>query len=178
MLPNDTSEGPNPSGLCMCGCGRRTPISKESNAKRHRVRGQPIRFIKGHKRPTEFCYTVVAETGCWEWQGPMHPKGYGTFAHELAHRRSYEMFVGDIPDGLHIDHLCRNKRCVNPAHLEPVTHAENNRRGLGAKLTADDASRIRALRRVVPYGEIAAMYGVSYGCISKVMSGQRWSHDD
>lgn len=71
--------------------------------------------------------------GCWEWQGTTR-YGYGLIwaAHvggaRLAHRMSYELYVKPIPDGLHIDHLCRNRCCINPAHLEPVTQAENNRR--------------------------------------------------
>lgn len=71
--------------------------------------------------------------GCWLWQGHVNNTGYAWINVDgkprLGHRVSYEIFVGPIPDGLSLDHLCRVPRCVNPAHLEPVTHAENMRRG-------------------------------------------------
>lgn len=67
-------------------------------------------------------------TGCWEWQGWKHA-GYGYLWHgqknRRAHRIAYELLVGPIPEGLVIDHLCRNRGCVNPMHLELVTNAEN-----------------------------------------------------
>jgi hypothetical protein len=73
------------------------------------------------------------ETGCWEWQGYRTPAGYGQMCVNsklnLTHRLAYELFVGPIPAGLHIDHLCRNRGCCNPDHLEPVTPGENSRRG-------------------------------------------------
>lgn len=72
-------------------------------------------------------------TGCWLWMGAL-TFGYGRFwvngRNARAHRISYEAFVGPIPDGLVIDHTCRQKSCVNPEHLEVVTHKENVRRGL------------------------------------------------
>lgn len=78
--------------------------------------------------------TVIdLETGCWEWQGWKHRQGYGRVRKQykrlLAHRASYEEFVGPIPDGLCLDHLCCNTSCINPAHLEPVTLKENIQRG-------------------------------------------------
>jgi HNH endonuclease len=78
---------------------------------------------------------------CWPWIGALNNKGYGNFMMKVggrwttrrAHRIAYELCVGPIPPGLEIDHVrargCSRRDCVNPAHLEPVTHAENARRG-------------------------------------------------
>jgi HNH endonuclease len=75
-----------------------------------------------------------SESGCWEWTAAK-TVGYGRFADKgrtlLAHRVAYELLIGPIPEGLQIDHLCRNPSCVNPAHLEPVTSRENLLRGVG-----------------------------------------------
>lgn len=73
--------------------------------------------------------------GCWEWRGTVTTAGYGSFCVDgwpyLAHRLSYERFVGPIANGLHLDHLCRNTICINPKHLEPVTARVNTLRGVG-----------------------------------------------
>ena len=85
---------------------------------------------------------TVNQAGCWEWTGKTHTHGYGIIAacvvttgiapKELrAHRVSYEKYIGPIPDGMILDHLCCNRRCINPLHLEPVTNRENLRRGGG-----------------------------------------------
>lgn len=82
------------------------------------------------------------ETGCWVWTGCLdgyhrtrNHGGYGQFYVQhrqwKSHRFAYEFLVGPVPLGLNLDHLCRNRACCNPAHLEPVTQKENVRRGVG-----------------------------------------------
>ena len=82
--------------------------------------------------------TEIIESGCWLWLGYTDRKGYGIFGVSSgktvkAHRFSYELFVGPIPEGLPLDHLCRTRNCVNPFHLEPVTNQENVIRGFRAR---------------------------------------------
>jgi hypothetical protein len=84
----------------------------------------------------ERLWSRVDKTGeCWEWQGPLSSSGYGVIGVGprgaglvRTHRLAYELTVGPILDQMQLDHLCQNKRCCNPEHLEPVTQAENMRR--------------------------------------------------
>lgn len=79
--------------------------------------------------------TVNDATGCFEWTAAKNRKGYGQVRVAgrlwIAHRLAYEWFVGRIPEGMQLDHHCRNHACVNVMHLEPVTHIENQARGVG-----------------------------------------------
>jgi len=89
------------------------------------------------KRPAEerFWEKVRKSDGCWEWLAYKNSDGYGTFRVDgrmvLAHRWAYEHLVGPIPPELECDHRCRNRACVNPAHLQLVSHKENVLRGVG-----------------------------------------------
>ena len=82
----------------------------------------------------------VDPSGCWLWTGYIHPSGYGRVwwrgQKHYAHRAVFLDNGGVIPDGLELDHLCRVRRCVNPAHLEAVTRSENVRRGLAGEVVA------------------------------------------
>lgn len=93
-----------------------------------------------HDRGELFWAKVVASEGCWTWIAGLHSDGYGQFrgdtGTQLAHVFAWMEAYGSVPDGLELDHLCRNRACVRPDHLEPVTHAENVRRGALGRVTA------------------------------------------
>jgi hypothetical protein len=85
-----------------------------------------------------FWKKVVKQDGCWIWIGSKGVNGYGHFNIKRgvkigAHRIAYELLKTAIPEGLEIDHLCRTRDCVNPDHMEPVTHAENMRRSTAGR---------------------------------------------
>lgn len=112
---------------------------------RWRTHGDPLKVLppsggQRAKNPSSlFWVKVDAEGDCWEWLGARRPNGYGIFAsrgvNHGAHRFAWELLVGKIPEGLVIDHLCKNRGCVNPDHLEPVTYSVNNIRGAGPALS-------------------------------------------
>lgn len=96
----------------------------DPNAPDHRLKGSA---------EDRFWRKVEKTDGCWLWRGNLKDTGYGQFnrgsgQYAAAHRFSYELANGKIPDGLTIDHLCRVRNCVRPDHLEAVPHAENVRR--------------------------------------------------
>jgi hypothetical protein len=182
----DVRESPNPSGLCLCGCGRRTPIARQTSAASQMVKGMPTRFCRGHRANRPTAQTDYTEqdcgygTPCWIWQRAVQVGGYGLAysagRQRLAHRAYYELHVGPIPDGLTLDHLCRQRNCVNPAHLEPVSQTENTRRGSTTKL---DVAQVRAMRRLAELGwgrrELAALFEVAYTTVGPILRGEAWS---
>lgn len=89
-------------------------------------------------------YVVDEVTGCWQWTGTLMWTGYGQIGRQgrnvAAHRAMWEHVRGPIPEGMQLDHLCHNRRCVNPAHLEPVSAAENGKRARTA-ITPQKLSR-------------------------------------
>jgi len=143
--------------LCECGCGQKTKIAPRDLPRCGWIMGQPLRFINGHngrfnreQRVEGFWDKTrrVEATGCIEWTGSISKWGYGHFwtgkEFTMSHRYAYEITRGDIPKGMDLDHLCRNRCCVNPLHLEIVTRAENLRRGKRTKLNADKVKEIRS----------------------------------
>jgi hypothetical protein len=92
--------------------------------------------------------------GCWLWLASIDAHGYSHAGKgRLAYRLAYQLVRGPVPAGLELDHLCRNKLCVNPDHLEPVTHAENVRRGaLHRRRVTCEAGHLLALTRKVVNG--------------------------
>ena len=164
---------------CRCGCGGFSPRGLLRGHNRRMVGRKPkIRRIR-QPRHTDVhtTYTIDPSTGCWNWKRHLTQSGYGEITcagvHYVAHRWVYEELVGPIPEGLQLDHLCRNRGCVNPAHLEPVTPRENTRRSSATKLNAAD---IVAIRGIVGMSQraIAAQYGVSESLISLIRRGKHW----
>jgi hypothetical protein len=114
-------------------------------------------------------------TECWEWTGAKVGVGYGWFRDGYAHRRSYELFIGEIPEGRLIRHKCDNRTCVNPAHLELGTKADNNQdarernpKANGRKLQDTDLPIIAARMKAGELlKDIAKDYDMNWKCISR-----------
>jgi hypothetical protein len=137
-----TKQEPWPDRICTIGgCGQPRTTSKlycEKHRGRVRRYGDPSITLKDHTPAVERWKTqheVDDSTGCWNWTGPIYKgQGHG-FIQEgakkrhMAHRFVWEQIAGPIPKGLVLDHLCKNKRCVNPEHLEAVTQGVNAFRG-------------------------------------------------
>jgi DNA-binding transcriptional regulator YiaG len=128
-----------------------------------------------------------------EWIGAKSTSGYPRVRYDdgvsagvrQAHRVFYEYHVGPIGEGLVIDHLCCNAICVNPAHLEPVTHAENSSRGGRARREAKDGTpaanglTLEIAREIreqahLPQAEVAERYGITQGQVSNILRGEQW----
>jgi hypothetical protein len=172
-----------PTALCKCGCGEPAPIAKMTDTKRGYVKGQPRDFVRGHhlrlrpiaKHKTERFKVVDRgyETACHIWLLSLTAKGYGqewdrdrgrmNFAHRLAYERAH----GALPDGTEIDHLCSQRACVNPEHLQAVAHVINIDRA--RRITDDQIARIRQLRSAgwTPC-DVAAEIGVSATSVARL----------
>lgn len=92
-------------------------------------KGRPLTPIARMNSTERFWSYVIRADGCWGWSGPMNRNGYGKLGigqkRVAAHRFAYQLLVGEIPEGLEIDHICRVRSCVNPQHLQAVTRKEN-----------------------------------------------------
>ena len=169
-----------PYGFCKCGCGNETTIAKCNDARWGRVKGEPIDFLVGHgNRAVGPRWTETAagfDTPCWLWIGGQNGHGYGQVNRDgrlwQAHRWYWEQEHGPVPEGLELDHLCRNRACVRPDHLEPVTRTENTRRGAHARLTRSQAAAIKASD--LTYEQLADRFGVSTSAVWSIKAGKNW----
>jgi hypothetical protein len=170
------------TGHCKCGCGQPTKIANKTRAMIGHIKGQPIPYINGHNRKKAERYRIEDrgyKTPCWTWLLAKSVWGYGleTVNHQqrAAHRRLYEKIHGPVKGDL--DHLCRNRDCVNPDHLEPVTRAVNIQRGDLARLTPEE---VQAIRKFLDQGlarvDIADAFGVCAGTIGCIARGHTWKN--
>jgi len=127
-------------------------------------------------------YRVDEEAGCHLWNGALSDSGYAVVGtnRDGTFRVSRLVFIrdkGPLAPGLMPDHKCRNRACINSAHLEAVTNAENARRGAKAKLTQEKADEIRRLYAAggTSYRDLAAKFRVSSCAISNIMNRKRWA---
>lgn len=184
--------------LCDCGCGQPTLLATRTCARDGTIKDQPLRFIASHQTAAHLpgshsasrTYKSTAERyfvderGCWVWQGDVTSYGYGSITWREdgkryrigAHRYFYQRKYGPIPTGLHLDHLCRNPLCVNPDHLEPVTHAENLRRGNSTKLSVIQVAAIRDAYASgsASHRKLSRQYGVHHSTIAQIVTGGTW----
>jgi HNH endonuclease len=163
--------------------------------RRRRFCSYKCRRFTRRKRDPRQCfeenYIPEPNSGCWIWTGTRGPRhGYGQIrvngAVYGAHRLSYELNIGPIPDGLHVLHKCDNRLCVNPDHLYAGTQADNGRdmrernrsltgaRNHATKLNEDAVRAIRASD--LTNTELADVYGVTRQAIQRVRLGLSWGH--
>lgn len=190
------STEPQTIALCECGCGQPAPIAPMTRRSVGWVKGQPMRFLKGHnhRKPAtdRFWAKVRKSDRCWEWTARLDD-GYGSLSIAGrtmgAHRYSYELHIGPIPDGLYVCHRCDNRKCVNPEHLFLGTHQDNmadmyskgrrpapigERNGF-SKLTAEQAQAIHDMRKAgATQTAIAAKFGITQALVSLILLGKSW----
>jgi HNH endonuclease len=169
-----------PYGFCNCGCGQETTLVARKDPSMGTVQTEPRKYIHGHNRRKPVRYVEVPtgyQTNCWFWLLAKNPQGYGmcrdsTGKMALAHRAYYELEHGPIPEDLQCDHLCRVPACIRPDHIEPVSAAENVRRGRATKLKPDAVYEIRCSpeKQMV----LARRYGVDQSQISRIKNNHTW----
>lgn len=170
------------TGICECGCGQPTKLAARTNTRKGVIAGQPNRFVLGHSgRHSVRGHSVEDrgyETPCHIYEGHLGPKGYAQTGGRGVHRTRWVEAHGPIPEGMELDHLCRQRDCVNIGHLELVTRRENMRRASIAwaeEKAEDDPTGVRALRvRLrLTQGELAERLGVDNSLICKWENGRQ-----
>lgn len=145
-----------PRGLCQCGCGATTGPAKKTDRRKGHVKGEPVSYVAGHQTRYNELPIRVEDRGfdspCHVWQASVNSKGYPVRRDAsrnltyLVHRDEYVKHYGALPAAFVVHHRCRTPRCVNPLHLEAVTHAVHAQRH----------KELRRLERLDPAVALAA----------------------
>lgn len=167
-----------PNGFCECGCGGKTKIIEGTDSRRGWVKGQSMRYLLGHSRRTSgIDYVVDAVTGCWLWQLKLSTTGYGRKEGTYAHIYYYKLKYGPVPDGKELDHLCRNRACINPDHVEPVSHTINTIRGARTKYNEEIVKEVRRLHTTgLGYRKLAKLLDMPRSTIGFIIRRDIWKH--
>lgn len=207
MNKHTTNETTNeiPYGYCQCGCGQKTKLAQRTSPTRRTAKDQPVRFVRGHHGRRSLLdrfwekVNVCEPNECWSWTGSTNLGGYGEVRDGktllMAHRFSYEIHHGPIPEGMEMCHSCDNPSCCNPAHLFVGTRSDNmldmyrkgraNREWHGvlgeqnhrSKLTAE---QVREIRRLCAGGtmqkDVAKTFGVHKGTVGSIVRRENWTH--
>ena len=172
----------NRTGLCACGCGEVTAVAAVTDRRKRYQKGCSRLYVNGHNGRKSGEPFEIDERNCWVWLRSRNAGGYGRVRDgnkmRLAHIVWYERFVGAVPAGRVLHHICErgHEGCMSPWHLVPVTPAENARLGRGTKLVTEEVTKIREL---VMEGErtkisIAREFGVSDVQIHHIAAGRCW----
>ena len=175
------------TALCECGCGQAAPIAARTDTRDGAVKGRPKRFINGHNNgsPAAVPYPRRVQfrplmaglaTPCWRPLQKPERNGYVRVTDQgcsrYAHILMWEDVNGPVPDGLELDHLCRNRWCIAPGHLEPVTRATNVQRGATSRLTPEAVAAIRSSDERLRV--LAERYGVAITTVWQARHGLTW----
>lgn len=172
-------------GECQCGCGGSAPVATRDRPYMGHVKGQPVRFIRGHHARVapvgklEHDYEIRDggfETPCWMWLYKANSSGYGRVSvdgrRDYAHRVFYERKNGSVPAGHELHHRCGNRLCVNPEHLQPVRRPDHAKLSPRVKLTAAKVAEIRNSLESVK--ALAERYGVARCTVSNIRARRIW----
>lgn len=204
--------------LCECGCGEFAPIATRNRPEWGYSKGEQTRFVLNHslrkRTPIEvrFWRNVNKTSGCWLWTGTLSPKGYGNIGlggrggkHSGAHRVSWELHYGPIPEGLFVLHRCDVPACVNPEHLWLGTNRDNidDMMAKGRSASGDNSGarkhpdrvprgskhcqakltevKVSEMRTLYSYGTVtldclAKQFGISLATCFEVIHHKTWKH--
>lgn len=179
MNPDFTKNTP---GRCACGCWQKTSFNKHSDAYAGYEAGTYMKYVTGHQtRQSGSMFEYVNagyKTPCWIWNLGLNRGGYAVIysngKSNSGHKHFYELVNGPVPDGLHLDHLCRNRACVRPDHLDTVTPNVNVLRGSNTRITESQIQEMKALYAAGKRKrEIARLFGLGEAHTGAILNGKK-----